>query len=150
MKIEGSYTIPASREKVYALLLDPAVLKRAIPGCEEIQPQGDSAFRIKMRAGLASIRGNVEGEIRVEDARPPEHYRLAMSGKGMGSFVTGWANLDFTEAAGTAPASGTEIRYSGEAQVGGMIAAVGNRMIELAVRKALSDFFEFIKEEARD
>jgi carbon monoxide dehydrogenase subunit G len=142
MKIEGSYIISARREKVYALLLDPAVLKRAIPGCEEIQPQGDSAFRIKMRAGLASIRGNVEGEIRVEDARPPEHYRLAMSGKGMGSFVEGWANIDFTEAAGN-----TEVRYAGEANVGGMIAAVGNRMIELAVRKALSDFFEFIKKE---
>ena len=143
MKIEGSYTIPARREKVYALLLDPAVLKRAIPGCEEIQPQGDAAFRIKMRAGLASIRGNVEGEIRMEDARPPEHYRLAMSGKGMGSFVNGWADLDFAETAGN-----TEIRYAGEASVGGMIAAVGNRMIELAVRKSLSDFFDFIKKEA--
>ena len=144
MKIEGSYTIPASREKVYALLLDPAVLKRAIPGCEEIQPQGDAAFRIKMRAGLASIRGNVEGEIRMEDARPPEHYRLVMSGKGMGSFVNGWANIDFTEAAGN-----TEIRYEGEAAVGGMIAAVGNRMIELAVRKSLSDFFNTLATETQ-
>jgi hypothetical protein len=143
MKIEGSYTLAAPRERVYALLLDPQVLKRAIPGCEEIAPSGENAFRVSMKAGLATIRGKVEGDIRIEEARAPEHYRLAMSGKGMGSFVNGFANLNLTEAAG-----GTEVRYEGEANIGGMIAAVGNRMIELAVRKALSDFFERIAQEA--
>lgn len=143
MKISGSHTVAAGREKVYALLLDPGVLQRAIPGCDEITPAGEGAFRIKMRAGLASIRGKVEGEIRIEEARAPEHYRLAMTGKGMGSFVNGWASLDLTETPG-----GTEVRYEGEASVGGMIAAVGNRMIEVAVRKSLSDFFGAIEREA--
>ncbi len=143
MKIEGTTLIPAPREKVYSLLTDPAVLRRAIPGCDEFQAAGESAYRIQMHAGLATIRGKVEGEIRIEEARPPEHYRLAMSGKGMGSWVKGSAALDFAETSGS-----TEVRYAGDAQVGGMIAAVGNRMIELAVRKALGDFFERIKQEA--
>src|SRR5258706_482757 len=96
-----------------------------------------------MKAGLATIRGKVAGEIRIEESRPPEHYRLSMKGKGMGSFVDGWADLDLTETK-----EGTEVRYKGEANIGGMIAAVGNRMIELAVRKALSDFFDHIAQEA--
>jgi hypothetical protein len=142
MKIEGACTLAATRQRVFALLLDPQVLQRAIPGCEEIAPAGENAFRIRMKAGLATIRGKVEGEIRVEESRAPEHYRLSMKGKGMGSFVDGWANLDLSETSG-----GTEVRYGGEANIGGMIAAVGNRLIELAVRKALSDFFERIAQE---
>ena len=143
MKIEGSHTLAAARPRVFAMLFDPEVLRRAVPGCEEITPAGENAFRISMKAGLATIRGKVDGEIRIEESRPPEHYRLAMKGKGMGSVVDGWANLDLTETAG-----GTEVRYDGEANIGGMIAAVGNRLIELAVRKALSDFFARIAVEA--
>jgi len=124
MKIEGSHTLAAARPRVFAMLFDPEVLRRAVPGCEEITPAGENAFRISMKAGLATIRGKVDGEIRIEESRPPEHYRLAMKGKGMGSVVDGWANI------------------------GGMIAAVGNRLIELAVRKALSDFFARIAVEA--
>lgn len=143
MKIEGSHSLAAARPRVFALLLDPQVLKRAIPGCEEITPEGENTFRISMKAGLATIRGKVDGEIRIEESRAPEHYRLSMKGKGMGSFVNGWANLDLTETE-----AGTEVRYEGEAQIGGMIAAVGNRLIELAVRKSLNDFFARIAEEA--
>lgn len=143
MKIEGSHSLAAARPRVFALLLDPQVLKRAIPGCEEITPAGENTFRISMKAGLATIRGKVDGEIRIEESRAPEHYRLSMKGKGMGSFVNGWANLDLTETE-----AGTEVRYEGEAQIGGMIAAVGNRLIELAVRKSLNDFFARIAEEA--
>jgi len=143
MKIEGSSTIPVSREKVWALLLDPAVIQRTVPGCEELKPEGEGVFRAKVRAGIATIRGNVEGEIRLENVRAPEHYRMVFSGKGMGSFLNGHADMDLGESAGA-----TEVRYSGEVSVGGMIAAVGNRMIELAARKAIGDFFERIKQEA--
>ena len=124
------------------MLLDPQVLKRVIPGCEEVVPDGEDTFGIKMSAGLASIRGKVEGQIKVEERRAPEHYRLSMTGKGMGSFVEGFAAIDLKDADGN-----TEVAYAGEAKIGGMIAAVGNRMIDLAVRKALTDFFERLKQE---
>jgi len=143
MTISGTQSVPAPRERVFTMLLDPAVLQRAIPGCEEIMPTGEGTFRIKMSAGIASIRGKVEGQIQVQESRAPEHYRLAMSGKGMGSFVEGWADIDLTDAEGV-----TQVAYSGEAKIGGMIAAVGNRMIDLAVKKALTDFFERLKQEA--
>ena len=143
MKVEGSASIPAPRERVFAMLLDPEVLKRAITGCEEFTPTGEGAVRIKMSAGIASIRGRVEGEVLVNESRPLEHYRLAMKGKGMGSFVEGWAAIDLSEADGI-----THVAFQGEATIGGMIAAVGSRMIDLAVKKALGDFFERLKQEA--
>jgi carbon monoxide dehydrogenase subunit G len=143
MTIAGTQTVPALRDRVFAMLLDPAVLQRAIPGCEEIAPTEAGAFHIKMSAGIASIRGKVEGQIKIQESRAPEHYKLAMSGKGMGSFVEGWADIDLAEADGA-----TEVKYAGEAKIGGMIAAVGNRMIDLAVKKALGDFFERLKQEA--
>jgi uncharacterized protein len=143
MKVEGSTSIPGPRERVFAMLLDADVLKRALTGCEDFTKSGEGAYRIKMSAGIASIRGRFEGEVLVNESRPPEHYRLAMKGKGMGSFVDGWAAIDLTEADGA-----TQIAYHGEATVGGMIASVGSRMIDLAVKKVLGDFFENLKKEA--
>ncbi len=143
MKIEGTASVAAARERVFQMLLDPAVLQRAIPGCAEIAPDGQNASRIEMSAGIARIRGKVEGRIQVQESRAPEHYRLAMTGKGMGSFVEGWADIDLTVSG-----AATQIAYLGEAKIGGMIAAVGNRMIDLAVRKALGDFFTRLQQEA--
>jgi carbon monoxide dehydrogenase subunit G len=143
MTIAGSQNVAAPRERVFTMLLDPAVLQRIIPGCEEIAPDGEGAFKIRMSAGIASIRGKVEGRIEIQESRAPEHYRLTMSGKGMGSFFEGSADIDLTEAEGS-----TQVAYAAEAKIGGMIAAVGNRMIDLAVKKALGDFFERLKQEA--
>jgi len=134
--------IPAPRERVFPMLLDPAVLQRLIPGCEEIAPDGEAALTIKMSAGISGIRGKVEGRIEVEESRPPEHYRLAMSAKGMGSFFEGTAEIDLTEAEG-----GTQVAYAVEGKIGGMIAAVGDRMIDLGVKKGVGYFFERLKQE---
>ena len=142
MKVEGSTSIAAPRDRVFAMLLDPEVLKRCVTGCEDFTPTGADAYRIRMSAGIATIRGRAEGEVLVNESRPPEHYRLSMKGKGMGSFVDGWAAIDLTEADGE-----TQVAYHGEATVGGMIAAVGSRMIDLAVKKVLGDFFERLKQE---
>lgn len=147
MKIAGTQAIPASREHVFTMLLDPDILKRAIPGCQEVVPSGEGEFKIKMSAGLASIRGHVEGTVKVEESRAPEHYRLSMNGKGMGSFVEGWADIDLLPVPQEEGAA-TQVTYAGEAKIGGMIASVGSRMIDLAVKKALADFFERLKQEA--
>jgi carbon monoxide dehydrogenase subunit G len=143
MHVEGSASIPAPRDRVFAMLLDPEVLKRTLTGCEDFTPTGATAFCIKISAGLGGIRGRAEGEVVVEESRPPEHYRLAMKGKGVGSFVDGWVTIDLTEANGE-----TQIAYQGEAAIGGLVIVVGSRMIDLAVKKVLGDFFERLKKEA--
>src|SRR5438874_13354787 len=112
MKISGSASIPAPRERVFKMLLNADVLQRIIPGCLGVTVINDQSFKISMAAGLATIRGKVEGTIQVDEERAPEHYKLSMSGKGMGSFVNGWASIDLAEAG-----EGTGISYQGEANV---------------------------------
>src|SRR3990172_2196028 len=94
MKVEGTYQIPAPRERVWEILLDPAFLKQAIPGCEELVEDGDRSYRLTIKAGLAAIKGSFTGHVRLEELRPPEHYRMLTSAQGKVGFVNGTGDVD--------------------------------------------------------
>ena len=89
-----------------------------------------------MKAGIGAIKGTFKGDVRLEDMRPPEHYRIVVQGKGAMGFAKGSADFDLEEKDG-----GTLIRYSGEMQIGGSIAGVGQRMVQGAARMMASQFF---------
>lgn len=144
MKVEGTYQVPAARDKVWEILMDPAFLRQAILGCEELVPEGDHTYRMTIRAGVGAIKGSFTGQVRLEDLRPPGHYRMVTSAKGPVGFVNGTGDVDL------APKNGaTEVRYQGEVQVGGMLAALGSRMVEAAFRKSVNDFFTAVANQAR-
>src|SRR6185295_16737641 len=94
MKIEGKHQIRAPRERVYEALVDPVVLQRIIPGCEELEKTGDNIFAATMRTGVGSIKGVFNGNVRLEDLRPPEHFRMVVDGKGAPGFLKGSGDLD--------------------------------------------------------
>ncbi|HKV40949.1 MAG TPA: carbon monoxide dehydrogenase subunit G [Blastocatellia bacterium] len=144
MKIEGKHQLQAAREEVYGALTDPDVLLRTIPGCQKLEQTGEGCFSVTLKSGAGSIKGIFTGTVRLEDIRPPLHYRIVVEGRGQPGFLKGSGDLDLKEANG-----GTEITYSGEAQVGGTIAGVGQRMIEGAARMMASQFFEAIESETR-
>ena len=136
MKVESTYEIQAPRERVYAALIDPEVLKHAIPGCESLEKVDENHYNATMRAGIGAIKGNFKGEVRLEEMRPPEHYRIVVQGKAGVGFAKGSADFDLEEKDG-----GTLIRYSGEMQIGGSIAGVGQRMVQGAAKMMASQFF---------
>lgn len=136
MNIEATHEIKAPRERVYAALVDPEVLRYAIPGCESLEKTGDDVYAATMKAGIGAIRGTFKGDVRLEDMRPPEHYRIVVQGKGAMGFAKGSADFDLEDKDG-----GTLIRYSGEMQIGGSIAGVGQRMIQGAAKMMASQFF---------
>jgi carbon monoxide dehydrogenase subunit G len=136
MKIDATYEMKAPRERVYAALVEPEVLKRAIPGCESLEKIGENTYSAVLKAGVGSIKGTFKGEVRLEDIRPPEHYRIVVEGKGALGFAKGSADFDLEEKDG-----GTLIKYSGEMQTGGTIAAVGQRMIQGAAKMMAAKFF---------
>jgi uncharacterized protein len=136
MNIEATHEINAPRERVYAALVDPDVLRYAIPGCESLEKIGDDLYTATMKAGIGAIKGTFKGDVRLEDMRPPEHYRIVVQGKGAMGFAKGSADFDLEEKDG-----GTLIRYSGEMQIGGSIAGVGQRMIQGAAKMMASQFF---------
>lgn len=136
MQIQATHEIKASRERVYAALIDPEVLRLAIPGCESLEKIGDDLYTATMKAGIGAIKGTFKGDVRLEDMRPPEHYRIVVQGKGAMGFAKGSADFDLEDKDG-----GTLIRYSGEMQIGGSIAGVGQRMIQGAAKMMASQFF---------
>lgn len=144
MKLEGTHQLYASRARVYQSLVDPQVLQRCIPGCERLERTGDNTYAATIRAGVGSIKGVFNGNVRLEDMRPPEHYRLVVDGKGAPGFLKGSGDLDLAE-----QDEATVIKYVGEIQVGGTIAGVGQRMIQGTAKMMASQFFTALEAEAR-
>jgi carbon monoxide dehydrogenase subunit G len=142
MKIEGTQKLHASRERVYTALTYPKILQRCIPGCESLEKTADDTYAAILKAGVGSIKGTFKGEVRLEDMRPPDHYRLVVEGKGALGFAKGSADFDLEEKDGA-----TTIKYSGELQIGGTIAGVGQRMIEAAAKMMAAKFFAALEAE---
>ncbi|HEU5239650.1 MAG TPA: carbon monoxide dehydrogenase subunit G [Pyrinomonadaceae bacterium] len=142
MKVEGNLEIPASREAVYQALTDPQILQRCIPGCESLEKTDENTYVATMKAGVGSVRGRFKGNVRLEDMQPPAHYRMVVDGKGAPGFVKGTGDFDLQERN-----DGTAIAYEGEMKVGGVIAGVGQRMIEAAAKMLASQFFKTLAKE---
>jgi carbon monoxide dehydrogenase subunit G len=144
VKIAGSYTLPLPQERAYQAMQDPQVLARAIPGCEGLERTGPDEYRMKMKMALASLSGAFEGKVRIADQSPPSSFRLIVEGSGRVGFVKGDGLLKLTPAGENA----TEVAYEGDAQVGGTMAAVGQRLIDGTAKMMIKKFFERLGEEA--
>lgn len=119
------------------MMQDPEILARAIPGCEGLEKIGDDEYRMKMKMALASFSGAFEGRVRIFDQMPPSSFRLAVEGSGKIGFVKGEGLLSLTPSG-----EATEVTYDGDVQVGGTIAAVGQRLIDSTAKMMIKRFFE--------
>lgn len=137
MKLSGTYEINAPREKVFAALTDPIVLQRAIEGCEQMVKTAEDSYDAHLKLGVAGLKGSYVGKVQLKDIKAPESYTLIMEGKGGPGFVKGTAKINLLDKGGK-----TELRYEADAQVGGMIAAIGSRLIEAVAKKMADDFFK--------
>ena len=143
MKISGSYNLALPRERAYQIMQDPEILARAIPGCESLERIGPDEYRMKMKMALASLSGAFEGKVRITEQTPPESFRLVVEGSGRVGFVKGDGLLKLGPVEG-----GTEVSYEGEAQVGGTMAAVGQRLIDGTAKMMIKKFFDRLAAEA--
>ncbi len=144
MKLDGTHQLEAPRERVYQLLVNPDVLQRCIPGCERLERTGENQFAATIRAGVGSIKGVFDGKVRLEDLREPEHFRMVVDGKGAPGFLKGSGDLNLEE-----DGAATKIVYSGDVQVGGTIAGVGQRMIQATAKMMAAQFFTCLGAEAK-
>ena len=142
MKIHGTHDIHASRDRVFAALVNPQILQRCIPGCESLEQTGDNTYEATMKAGVGAVKGTFKGSVRLEDILSPSHYRMIVEGKGGPGFVKGAGSFILTEFNTT-----TTIAYTGDMQVGGVIAGVGQRMIEAAAKMLAGKFFSELEKQ---
>jgi carbon monoxide dehydrogenase subunit G len=137
VKISGSQFLPFPPEEAYRIMQDPEVLARAIPGCEGLEKTGEDEYKMKMKMAMASVSGSFEGKVRIADKNPPTSFRLIVEGSSKMGFVKGDGLLTLTATEG-----GTNVAYDGDAQVGGTIAAVGQRLIDMTAKMMIKKFFE--------
>jgi len=144
MKVRGEQTLPLEPAAAWELLLNTDALARAMPGCEGLTPLGPDEYEMKMKVAVASIQGLFAGKVRIADQNPPESYRLHIEGQGKLGFVRGSGLLSLS-----ADATGTRISYEGEVQVGGLIACVGERMLDVTTKMMIGRFFNNLAQQAR-
>ena len=142
MKVSSSFVLSPAREQVFAALVDPELLRRCIPGCEELTTIGEDVFRARLKIGAAGLKGTYTGKAELRDKHRPESLTLAFDGKGGPGFVRGAAAIHLS----IEPA-GTRVTCDAEVQVGGLIAAVGSRLIDATARKLSDDFFQRLARE---
>ena len=153
MKISGSYTLPMAPERAYQILQDPAILAQAMPGCESLEKTGPDEYRMKMKVLLAALSGQFEGKVYITDQEPPSSFRMIVEGSGRIGFLKGDGLLNFVPRYTdyTSPKSEvhipaaevtTVVSYEGEAQVGGTMAAVGQRLIDGTAKMMIKRFFD--------
>jgi uncharacterized protein len=138
MRLSGSRLFRAEPEVLWEFLLTPERLRQCLPGCERMEAAGPDAFTATMRLGIGFLKGSYSGEIRVSDQQYPDSLVLAVAGGGALGHLDARGRLTFV-ALGTGR---TELRYEGDAAVGGRIAAVGERIIEATAGRLIGLFLD--------
>jgi hypothetical protein len=142
VKVEGSYTFEAPRDRVWSVLLSPDALKNCIPGCESMTATGEDQYEATMRVGVAAIRGNYKGKVRIADKQEPERYKLLVEGSGGQGFVRGEAQIELVD-----QGQSTLVNVAGDGQVGGVVAGVGQRMLGGVAKMLMGQFFDCLKKQ---
>lgn len=141
MELKGEENIPLDQGRVWAGLNDPEVLKASIPGCESLEVTSDG-FRIMMLAAVGPVRARFNGKLSLTDVSPPHSYTLVFEGTGgVAGFGKGRAEVQLQTVD-----EGTRLTYTAKAQVGGKIAQVGSRLIDVVAARMAAEFFARFKE----
>ncbi|MBZ0138916.1 MAG: carbon monoxide dehydrogenase subunit G [Pseudorhodoplanes sp.] len=138
MTMSGEVQLPASREVVWTMLNDPEVLKASIPGCETLEKVSDTEFAAVAVNKIGPVKARFKGRVTLSDLDPPNSYRIFGQGDGgVAGFAKGGAAVTLAEKDG-----GTLLTYNVEAQIGGKLAQLGQRLINGVAKKLADQFFE--------
>jgi carbon monoxide dehydrogenase subunit G len=137
MTMSGEQQLAAPRETVWKKLNDPAVLKICIPGCESLEVIGENEFQAIATNKIGPVKARFKGKVRLTDIDPPNGYKISGEGDGgIAGFAKGGATVSLSDKDG-----GTLLTYNVEAQIGGKLAQLGQRLVNGAAKKLADDFF---------
>ena len=146
MELSGSHEFKAPREVVYRVLTDPETLRRTLPGCQKFEKQDDGSYLVTMSIGIAAIKGTYSGKVQLLDEKPPESYTLKMSARGAVGFVDGQGQFTLAPEEN----NDTHLHYTGQANVGGKIAGVGQRLLHAGANLVIGQFFKALDKEVQN
>ena len=129
MNLEGTYTFDAPQDVVWDSLLDPEVLARVLPGCEKLEQIDENVYQGTMKIRVGPVQGKFQGKVTLTDINAPDKYRIIVDGRGAPGFVKGEGQVGLEAKNGS-----TLMSYTGEGQVGGRIASVGQRLLDSSAK----------------
>ena len=140
MKISGNYSFDAAPPVVWERLLSPDVLRNCIPGCKEFTVVDDAHYQVSMSVGVGMIRGDYSADVTLADMEQETSLRMLVVGKGSAGSIQGNGQLRLSASNG-----GTSVELDGDAQVTGVVARVGQRLLSSVSRKMMDQFFSCLK-----
>jgi carbon monoxide dehydrogenase subunit G len=129
MKVEGEYVLEGPQDVVWQTLLDPVVLASVLPGCEKLELVAENEYDGALNIKVGPVQGQFQGRVKLEDIRPPEAYTMRVDGRGAPGFVKATGHLALA-----GDGARTRLTYDADAQVGGRLASVGQRLIESSAK----------------
>lgn len=144
MQLSGRYVFDAPAERVWTLLNDPDVIAGCLPGCDRLEPIGEDRYRANLSLSVAAISGSYTGTVAIVDKVPPARYRLLVDGSGKAGFVKGEATVDLSAEDGNP--GRTVLAVTGDGQVGGLMARVGQRLLGSVGQMMMDRFFACLRE----
>ncbi|CAM3733002.1 CoxG family protein [Roseateles saccharophilus] len=138
MNLTGAQILPVTQAQAWDALNDTAMLQAAVPGCEAITPSGEHTYDVLMGVSIGPVKAKFKGRLQLSELNPPHSYRIGFEGSG-GAAGHGKGQADVRlETLGPAE---TRLSYAVTASVGGKLAQVGSRLVDLAAQKLAEDFF---------
>ncbi len=145
MRIAGNYTFEATRDEVWSALNDPVVLARTIPGCQRLDEVGENEYESTLKVGIQAVRGTYNGRVKLNNIVPPDSYEIHVDGKGSNGFLKGAGTIKLRS-----DGAQTILDYGGEAQVGGTIASVGQRVLDGAARSLINQSLKALAQQIEE
>ena len=137
MTMNGEYELQVPPQTVWEKLNDPAILKTCIPGCEQLDKTSDTEFQAVATVKIGPVKAKFKGKVTLSDLDPPNGYKISGQGDGgVAGFAKGGATVRLTPKNG-----GTLLSYNVDAQIGGKLAQLGQRLVNGAAKKVADDFF---------
>jgi carbon monoxide dehydrogenase subunit G len=129
MNVAGDYTFEGPQDLVWETLLDPEVLAAVLPGCEKLELVGEDEYEGDLKIKVGPVQGNFSAKVNLVDIQHPDAYTMKVDGRGAPGFVKATGHMRLAAAG-----EQTTLSYDGQAQVGGKLASVGQRLIESSAK----------------
>jgi uncharacterized protein len=139
MELTNQQTLPVSQAQAWEALNDITLLQSAIPGCDGFTATGENQYEVLVTAAIGPVKAKFKGKLQLENLQPPTSYTLRFEGQG-GAAGHGKGNAE-VRLESTGPRT-TVLHYTAHATVGGKIAQLGSRLVDMAAQKMATEFFE--------
>ena len=141
MEMLGNRKLGITQQQAWDALNDPETLKKCIPGCDKFELTGDNEYSVGLAVKIGPVSAKFNGKVTLSDIQAPDSYKLTFEGQGgVAGFAKGASGVSLKAAADGA--EGCELDYTVQAQVGGKIAQLGQRLIDGAAKSTADDFFK--------